>query len=276
MQGEGTMDAADASDARDIRDNRSSRGIRDTGDAGDTPTASDSGGSKDSEERRAADEQLLKYLARTGFEGREYDRFQHELACYALSVLCAWLYSGYVFHLVARHKGFDVRPTEAERQELRRSSDLREELAGLTVARALPRFRQTALIEGGWTYAGGAGLTSYFMGACLGAFPNEFRRHRAGEERYRRAVARQQTLQFPDPSAPSAEQEALGTLWVQDLLADIPDPRTRTAVTALAVAGYTHAEIQELLDAPSPRVVEGILYRWRSKMRRSEGEWRHG
>lgn len=102
---------------------------------------------RDSHERRAADELLLKHLARSGFEGPDYERFQNELVRYALSVLCAWLRSGQVFHLV-RHVGCGVQPTEAEREELRRDSDLREELANLTVARALPRFRQTALIEG--------------------------------------------------------------------------------------------------------------------------------
>lgn len=243
------------------------------------PTGDDSrdGGttSKDSHERRAADEQLLKYLARDGFEGRDYERFQNQLVRYALSVLCAWLHSGHVFHLTAR-QGIGLRPTEAEREDLRRDSDLREELAGLIVARTLPAFRQNALIEGGWTYDGGASVTTYFMGACLVAFPNEFRAYRAGEERHRRAVLRQQTVQLPDLAAPSAEDEALGIHHVRDHLKGIRDSRTRTAVAALVLAGYTQLEIQELLDAPSVRAIEGILHRWRNMTKRSEGDRRHG
>ncbi|MFH8446366.1 hypothetical protein ACH4D3_34795 [Streptomyces sp. NPDC018026] len=230
---------------------------------------------RDSQERRAADELLLKHLAKNGFEGPDYDRFQNELVRYALSVLCAWLHSGHIFNLV-RHSGFGVQPTEVEREELRRDGDLREELANLTVARALPRFRQTALIEGGWTYDGGAGLTSYFMGACLRAFPNEFRLYRTGEDRYRRAVSRQQAQRARHPLAPSAEEEALGILWVRQEIDKITDLRTRRAVTASALADYTHEEIRELLDACSTRVIEALLYRWRKKAKSSEGEWRHG
>ncbi|MFJ2828533.1 hypothetical protein ACIPC1_13295 [Streptomyces sp. NPDC087263] len=230
---------------------------------------------RDSDERRAADEQLLKYLARDGFEGRDYEYFQNELVRYALSVLGAWLHSGYIFHLVAR-QGLALGPTEAELEELRRDSDLREELAGITVARALPRFRQKELVEGGWSYDGGASVTTYFMGACLRAFPNEFRGHRAGEERYRRAAQRQQTVGVPQLAAPSAEDEAISLQRVLDHLKGIRNPRTRTAVGAIVLAGYTHAEIQELFDAPSVRVVEGILHRWRKTTRRTEGDWRNG
>ncbi len=35
----------------------------------------------------------------------------------------------------------------------------------MTVALALPRFRELALVRGGWRYEGGASLATYFMGA---------------------------------------------------------------------------------------------------------------
>lgn len=114
------------------------------------------------------------------------------------------------------------------------------------------------------------------MGACLRAFPNEFRLYRAGEDRYRRAVSREQAQQAEYQVAPSAEQEALGGLWVRQVIETIADSRTRTAVTASALADYTHEEIRELLDACSTRVIEALLYRWRKKAKSSEGEWRHG
>ncbi len=33
----------------------------------------------------------------------------------------------------------------------------------MTVALALPRFRHRAFVEGGWSYEGGASVTTYFM-----------------------------------------------------------------------------------------------------------------
>ncbi|PWI05116.1 hypothetical protein DIZ27_41300 [Streptomyces sp. NWU339] len=221
-------------------------------------------------DRRMSDQRILEVLARDGFEGSRYDRFVEELVRYGISVLRGWMHSGFIFHLVA-DRGFGLNPHELDLEELASNSDLREELATMTVARALPRFRQRALIEGGWTYEGGASITTYFMGACAYDFPNEFRRYRAGEERQSRALHRQQEL-YEDPISPlSVAAEVHGNLEVLERLRVIKDPRTRATV-ALTVDGYSQEEIRQILDAKSVRAVEGMLYRWRSKEKREREE----
>ncbi|MGW6890387.1 hypothetical protein ACWGKK_36535 [Streptomyces chartreusis] len=227
---------------------------------------------KDSIDRRTADERLLAMLAQDGFTGPRYDRFVEELVRYGISVLRAWMHSGYIFKLVAE-RGYGLKPHERELEELASNSELREELAYMTLALALPRFRRRAFVDGGWSFAGGASVTTYFMGACAYDFPNEFRKYRAAEERQRRALQQQEQYQ-PRVSSLSVADEVLGNLRVLDDLNTIDDVRTRAAV-ALTLDGYTQAEIRHLLNAETERAVEGLIYRWRNKSKRQlvkEGE----
>lgn len=211
--------------------------------------------------RTAADRKLVEVLGAAGFAGPQFDRFRDELARYAVSVLSGWMYSGYVFQLAAE-RGMVLRPTAAELDELHRDPSLRQELAVMVVAVALPAFREHALVGGGWRADGGASLTTYFLGACLTVFPNEFRKHRSQRQRWQaqddssRKAARSRAAATGDPADLIA-----GTMRVQEDLARM-DPRTR-AIVALRMDGYHHEEIAEMLGETSVRAVEGVLYRWR-------------
>jgi hypothetical protein len=233
------------------------RGIRSPADAEDARRL------EENLQRRAADQQLRDELARHDFSGRQYLRFQEELARYGTAVLRAWMYSGYVFKLTAS-RGFALHPTDTELEELQRDSDARDELANMTVAVALPRFRERALIGSGWRYDGGATLPTYFMGACLYVFPNEFRKRRVQNEKWRRQDKHDPALTVPraDHAADPAVQ-ATGNIHVVGRLQDA-DPRAR-AVVALTIDGYSQEEIAELLGEQSVRAVEGVLYRWRTR-----------
>ncbi len=214
-------------------------------------------------QRRAADQQLRDELARNDFSGRLYRRFEEELARYGTAVMRAWMHSGYVFKFAAS-RGFALHPSAAELEELHREPDARDELANMTVAVALPRFREQALIRGGWTYEGGASLPTYFMGACLYVFPNEFRRRRVQNEKWRRQDQREQALMVPEagPSSDPAVQ-VTGNIHVAERIA-AADERAR-AIVALTVDGYSQEEIAELAGMRSVRAVEGVLYRWRTR-----------
>lgn len=223
-------------------------------------------------DRRAADGRMVELLAKDGFKGPSYERFQEELARYAISVLCGWMHSGYIFELMAQ-RGFRLNPHELDLEDLTTDSELRQELASMTVARALPRFRQHALIDGGWRIEGGASLTTYFVGACAYFFPNEWRRYCTVEARHRRAISREKELFEPPVSTYTVAQEVLGNLSVLDELDEIVDPRQR-AVVALTLDGYSQEEIREIVGMPTVRAVEGLLYRWRTKERKSRMEER--
>ncbi|WP_329392662.1 hypothetical protein OHA45_00225 [Streptomyces lydicus] len=227
---------------------------------------------QDTIDQHTADARLVHVLAQDGFAGPRYERFEEELARYGISVMRGWMYSGFVFKLVAS-RGFNLKPHDVELEQLARDSDLREELAMMTVARALRSFRERALVGGGWKPEGGASITTYFMGACAYEFPNEFRRHRKEEERWRLGTEHEATGE-PVPSVHSVAEEVLGNLRVLEDVNGIKNPRAR-AVVALTIDGYTQEEIRQMLDAPTVRAVEALLHRWRAKAK-SELEGRHG
>lgn len=225
--------------------------------------------------RRAVDRELRDELARYQFAGPHYQRFETELARYGMSVLRGWMYTGYVFRLAAA-RGLRVHPSEAELEELHRDSDVREELATMTVAVALGRFRERALLGEGWRFEGGASLATYFMGACLYVFPNEFRKHRAHSRKWNQAQLRDASTVEPD-DRPTADPETivLGNTRVCEDLACL-DKRTK-AIVALTLDGYSQEEIVELLGEQSVRAVEGVLYRWRTQQKEElEGGADHG
>jgi DNA-directed RNA polymerase specialized sigma24 family protein len=218
-------------------------------------------GPADDARRRAADRELVAVLAASGFAGPQYDRFRDELAKYGVSVLRGWMSSGYIFHLLAR-RGLSLGPTEEEIGELHGDADLRDELAVMVVAVALRQYREQALLGGGWQADGGASLTTYFMGACLSAFPNEFRRHRTQKRRWRAQDTADAALAAAKQTAADSADAVAGDLRVRAELARL-EPRTR-AIVALSLDGYRQEEIAEMLGENSARAVEGVLYRWRS------------
>lgn len=214
-------------------------------------------------ERRAADHRLREEMARHNFTSKLYANFEHELARYAHSVLRGWMYTGYIFQLLAS-RGFRLNASETELAKLTADSDLREELATMTVALALPRFKQRALIDGGWTHQGGASLPTYFMGACLYVFPNEFRRWRAQRSRWNRQDRNETFTREVDHAQTSNPAIlAVGNLQVADHLHRI-SPR-EAAIVAMKIDGYTLEEIAQTLGEASVRAVEGVLYRWRTR-----------
>jgi hypothetical protein len=134
-------------------------------------------------ERRDADWKLRELLAEVDFAGPRYRRFEEEIAAYGLAVLRGWLRTGYVFALTAQ-LGYYLHPTAAELRELAYDAEARHELADMTIALTLPSFRQRALVEGGWRVDGGAAIATYFTGACLRVFVNEFRKRRRWQQEW--------------------------------------------------------------------------------------------
>ena len=228
---------------------------------GDQGRAAKVRGEQKNLERRLADQKLVERLAADNFTGPSYREFEVELIRYGISALCGLMSSGYVF-AIAASRGFKLRPTEREVEALVRDRGIREELANATVARALPSFRQRALVDGGWSVEGGASLATYFLGSCLYEFPNEFRKYRAYEAAYDHAIHAAAT--HPESTC-DPMNAVLGNIRVERELANLDD-QTRAVVRAV-MNGYKHAEIAEMLGFGSARAVEGILYRLRTKMK---------
>lgn len=214
---------------------------------------------------RLDDRELLDHLRENFFDGPDYESFADGLARYALPVLRAWMYSGYIFVLTAKHS-HNLVPSDAELDHLHRDSDLREELAIMTVAKALRFFRDRVLRVDVWVEDGGASLTTFFTGCCVHLFPNEFRQHRRTQKRWREQDAsdhRGLITAAADAEDPATVVSA--GLWAADCLARY-DERTR-AIVVLRMDGYSHAEIVEILGETSVRAVEGVLHRLRTSER---------
>jgi hypothetical protein len=213
--------------------------------------------------RRAADQELIAELRRNGFQGREYDVFADDLARYALSVLGGWLRTGHIFTLTRR-----TAPYETELLEFADSKDARTELAVMTIATAMPAFRQRALIEGGWDPEKGANLTTYFMGAVVFAFPNQLRTRRRTTERWRWQNSRYtgELVNLDRGAITDTADLAVGNAHVTDHLKRL-DPRTRHLVAA-NLDGYSQEEMTEMFGEDSVRAIEGVLYRWRMREQR--------
>lgn len=210
--------------------------------------------------RRAADKELIAELAETGFSGPGYDAFADDLARYALSVFGGWLRTGHVFSLTRA-----LSPSEVELLEFADDRDSRSELAAMTIATALPKFRQKALIEGGWDPEKGASLTTYFMRACVFAFPNQLRAQRRLRNKWRRqddSSTRGELVDLDRGVINDPADLAVGKTRVVDHLRGL-DERTARLVAAI-IDDYSQAEMVELFPEDSVRAVEGVIYRWRT------------
>jgi RNA polymerase sigma factor (sigma-70 family) len=203
--------------------------------------------------RRLNDQVLVAELAASGFRGPLYEATISELATYALAVLMAWMRTGYIFKLTTA-RGLVLHPTDAELESLHRDeNDVREELASMTVAAALPRFQL-----GGWRAEGGASLTTYFMGACLYVFPNEFRK-------WRRRAYELPVAEIPDAQVDDPTEEVVEADFATRLINSLPR-RQREVMWLYIVEDLTPDEIARWLQL-SPGTVRAVLHRARQNLR---------
>lgn len=226
--------------------------------------------------RRGKDLDKLNSLALQGFAGPKYEIFAGELAAYGYPVLLAWLRRGVIFKYCAE-KGRPLNPTDTDREVLAESFEERLQLALETVAEALTFFRRYVLLGRRWSFDGGASLTTYFVGSCLFAFPNVFRRWQGEQRRWRQATA-MEMLNCPEgrtlasqPGADPADLVAGRDAVVSELSAMPPETR---AAAALVIDGATFAEAADQLGT-TERGIEGRLYRYRTargQHERKEGE----
>jgi DNA-directed RNA polymerase specialized sigma24 family protein len=224
-------------------------------------------------ERRRHDQKLRDELAAEDFNGPLWRGFAEELVRYGHAVLLAWQRSGAIFVQCRRkHRSIGQVPWGWTDQD-------RIDLATETVARAITTFRKKALMGGGWTFEGGASLKTYFVGACVLAYPSIYRRWKTEHK----AMMNQVFI------GTAGELDGIGQAVLQSIgdpaeatmrrseitkgLADLPDDRTRVAVMA-SVMGYTITEIAEILSDTGAEVTEGavkqILHRHRRRTKGGE------
>jgi len=213
-------------------------------------------------QRRLGDLELRNELAHAGFTGPVWERFANELARYGHAVMMAWLWTNEIFvQCQARNCSPGPAPPSWTYED-------RMSLANDTVTHAIGKFRDRALIAGKWNIAGGASLKTYFIGACVYAFPNYYRKWRT--EQHRHQLLHRDGLPIdvtvPTESADPADL-ALKAIRMWEQFDQIPHDRTKTAVLLHAM-GYTNNEIAELLQTTSGAVKE-MLRRQRQRGERT-------
>jgi hypothetical protein len=218
-------------------------------------------------ERRQADLEIRNELALAGFRGPGWDRYASELARYGYAVMMAWFKTGEIFRQ-CKAKGCGVGSAPLDW-----AIDDRAGLANETVALAVNSFKQQALIKGKWTPKGGATLTTYFIGACVFAFPNLYRKWLTD-----RATLQHLTNTEHAPIVRSSPPQdpceiAVTRLYIREGFNEIPDDRTKCAVLLQAM-GYTYSEISEMMQITS-RAVDGLIRRQHERGAGKRGGGRH-
>lgn len=232
-------------------------------------------------QRRAEDAVLVMQLAADGFAGPKYEVFQAELVAYALPILRSWLRRGLIFEYCMK-RGRPVTADAMDRAYLAGSLDEhlheRLSLAGETIAKALPVFRERALVQRGWTHEGGASLLTYFVGATLNEFPNVFRKWRTGRDAWRQAHG--YGLNADDlgrqPFGSDGEdpgESVVSRQFVLDTLKGLPG-NLREVATRIVLGDESQAEAGDAAGL-TERAVEGRLHRYRNERARRRDERRN-
>lgn len=123
------------------------------------------------EDRRQQDHELVEHLRQSGFRGDDYEQFARMLTQYAYATLMKAIRTGDAHTLIYRSTGIFldlVRLGEASQEDT-------ESLVRDSIADAWPRFRENALIGGGWDVTKGANVTTYFTRACVYKFVDCYR-----------------------------------------------------------------------------------------------------
>ena len=144
-----------------------------------------------------------------------------------------------------------------------------------TTAKALVFFRDQVLLGKRWNVNAGATVTTYFVGACLLAFPNVFRRWQGEQRRLADAYALEK-INCPegrglgDHVGADPEDEVVTRLTLIQEVRRLP-PRLRQVSAAVLADDRTFAAAAESVGM-TPRAVEGQFYRHRQSRNGSSAD----
>jgi DNA-directed RNA polymerase specialized sigma24 family protein len=232
--------------------------------------------------QRGKDLEIYNDFALVGFTGPVYEIFRADLAAYGFPVVRAWVRRGLMFQYCAE-RGRPVTLTDEERiyvmSATENARDDRQELAVETVARALEFFHRHVMLKGRWSFEGGATIKTYFVGACVYAFPNVFNRWNGERRRWRPVtdgldptLAEQRWRPLDPRLADDPADIVADRQTVLNELRELP-PHVRDAVTPVVLGDRTFADVAEQLGI-TERAVEGRLYRYRTEVARRQAQRR--
>jgi hypothetical protein len=212
----------------------------------------------------ATDREIYRTLHETQFHRDYWNRFAWHLAPYGTRVLEGLVSTGKIIRSCHAHGHGVGHVPEWLRSNAQEARDVRKELAGETVAYGLINFRRD-LEADRWKPDGGRSLASYFIGACLFAFPNVLRNWRNGETKWSKAqdVLFQDGMFLLQPELnPTSAIDAIVTL--EAMLAAEEDPVAD--IIRLNFDGFTNSEIAHILGL-TVRAVRHTIRQCQSRAR---------
>ncbi|WP_035841866.1 hypothetical protein [Kitasatospora azatica] len=201
-------------------------------------------------QQRQADRALVEKLAEQDWCGPAFQLLERRLIEIGTQVLTRWISRGEIYERCYL-QGRPIVTDAAARAVLREDHDERASLVGEAVAQAWKRFRERALIGGGWLAEGGSSLASYFVGAVLLAFPAVHRRwyRERGVASREHLTEDWEALAATGPAAVQPAAAAADLAEATDVLVEVAPELTGERLRVLAAIfqgiteGLTYAEI---------------------------------
>ena len=222
-------------------------------------------------EEAAAEWEIHQLLVECGARGPEWELVVDRIARYAKAVLDAWLRTGAIYGELGKCR-IHVEASERQRFRLAFNEDLREEILATTIVSALEALQKDIRHGTGWNPGKGAKLTTYFLRGCLFHFKTVFEHHLRSERANLQNHAGTSDLDPLDElHYDSLCDTGLGAdpadlVGDQDLIRRhlAPLNEQERQIVYWHTAGYTHAEIAQLLDTTA-KAIERKWARLRAK-----------
>jgi hypothetical protein len=207
-------------------------------------------------DRVRADAAIVERLRASDFAvtSPEWAELAAQLINYGYSVCKGWLMTGQVYRAAADLGSSGVRGLSRVPRDLKLQEDDAHDLATTLLEASIERFRLT-LREGQWQAAGGASLSTFFIGRCLMQLPDVYERWRRQQDRWAREVIDVDVIHLADrrfSTDPDPADIALAEAELDELL-----PRERFGdvrfMIKLSQSGYTMSDIAKYFtDAGTP------------------------
>ncbi|MFF2549116.1 hypothetical protein ACFVUY_42045 [Kitasatospora sp. NPDC058063] len=208
------------------------------------------------------DLELHTRLTAAGFASSEFELFRGQMWVHGQRVLAAWMYEG----IIGAQAG--IRLWEREISMLRRSQELRDELALETLMRVDLWWFAADSSSGlrSWDPHRGAALSTFFIGACLSEFRNTARRWRTARA-HETQTALDLMITVREDRAPGPQQAIELREAIRRILQEAS--REQQAICWHVYSGdLTFKEIGAKLGGLTSRAVEGQMRRLRLSAKR--------
>lgn len=194
-------------------------------------------------DKLAHDEELYRRIREEGVDGPTYDYLKEDLAATSLGIFRAWVGSGRIFEESRRVGHGLIREFALSRED---QDDLVQQifLEGHEVF-------MKAITDDRWDPAKKTLLSTYFVGACIGAFANIWRRH--WRQRHREIPVDPTNIPYPHPSHSPPDR------WADALLgAHYPNDTTKVIIFCFEL-DWPCAEIAQLTGRSEATVRQIII-----------------